>query len=101
MRLDLPRLRSVLPELVSEQMGLSRYYAAKSDSLVIQADGSRKQSENKEQCFTKLIQEIDSLTRRVVKGETSDGQRSRVKSLYAPKTGYLNGSTNMHQKTRR
>ena len=61
----------------------SRYYALKSDALVFQADSSRKQSDNVEECFRKLHDLIIHVGQLVIKGETSTVQVQKVKKLYA------------------
>ena len=75
-------LLRIVPEIFHQQLRKSRYYAPKSETLVIQADGSRKQSDNADQCFEILRDVILDIGKRVVKGETSPEQKARVKSLY-------------------
>lgn len=59
----------------------SRYYAAKSNDLVIQADDSRKQTDNVNACFRKLHELIVQAGRQTVPGETSLEQSKRVEGL--------------------
>lgn len=75
-------LVSLVPGIVHQQLRKTQYYAPKSETLVIQADGSRKQSENVNQCFQVLRDLILNAGKIAVKGETSPEQKSRVKNLY-------------------
>lgn len=59
----------------------SRYHAAKSNDLVIQADDSRKQTDNVNACFRKLHELIVQAGRQTVPGETSLEQSKRVEGL--------------------
>ncbi|KAI9707126.1 MAG: hypothetical protein M1836_000086 [Candelina mexicana] len=59
----------------------SRFCASKSDSLVIQADSSRRQADNVQECFKKLHNMILDIGRSVLPGETSAQQKGRVKRL--------------------
>ena len=81
LRLPLASLLPLLPTVLRPQILKSRYCAAKSDSLVIQADDSRKQNENVHRCFVKLHDLIVQTGREVVPGETSAEQTERVKNL--------------------
>ncbi|KAK3044456.1 hypothetical protein LTS18_001239, partial [Coniosporium uncinatum] len=73
----LPRI----PSLLHESIRNCRYYARKSDSLVIQADDSRKQSDNVQSCLVKLHNMIVDAAAALIPGETSEAQRDRVKKL--------------------
>lgn len=81
MRLPLSSLLPMLPTVLRPAILKSRYAAAKSDSLVIQADDSRKQNENVHRCFVKLHDLILQAGRDTVPGETSAEQIERVKKL--------------------
>jgi peptidyl-tRNA hydrolase ICT1 len=59
----------------------SRYYAKSSNSLVIQADDSRKQADNTHLCYKRLLELIAEIGRELVPGETSAQQKARVKNL--------------------
>lgn len=74
-------LRPLIPELLHRSIRQSRYYAPNSDSLVIQADDSRKQADNAHHCFVKLNAVIKESAEKVVPGETSDEQKRRVRNL--------------------
>ena len=60
----------------------SRFYAANSKSLVIQGDGSRNRTDNVQNCYKKLYNEILTAGRVIIKGETSPEQAERVRNLY-------------------
>ncbi|KAF2144551.1 uncharacterized protein K452DRAFT_266480 [Aplosporella prunicola CBS 121167] len=81
LRLPMDSLLPLLPNLFHQEMRASRYYASNSNSLVIQADDSRKQNDNVHSCFVKLHQLIAEAGRRLVPGETSDEQKERVRNL--------------------
>lgn len=83
-RFQMKDLTSIIPVLLHSQLRASKYYAEKSHSLVIHADGSRKQSDNIHECFQKLRLLIEAAGKTVVKGETSPEQAVRVKNLYVP-----------------
>lgn len=57
----------------------SRFYAEKSNSLVIQADGNRKQSDNVLECFEKLYALILGVGKAVIRGELSLASKERIK----------------------
>ncbi|PYI07487.1 peptidyl-tRNA hydrolase domain protein [Aspergillus sclerotiicarbonarius CBS 121057] len=59
----------------------SRYVAARTQSLVIQSDESRRQTDNLESCYDKLHQLLKSLAEDNIPGETSQEQRDRVQRL--------------------
>ena len=82
LRLPLHSLLPLLPSLLHERVMLSRFYAARSNSLVIQADGSRKQGDNVLECFEKLHDLIHAIGKSVVRGETSLDTKERIKKLY-------------------
>lgn len=82
LRVPLDPLLPLLPSLLHPELRSSRYYAAKSNSLVFQSDDSRKQNDNTHACFGKLHELIAELGRNVIPGETSDAQKQRVKNLY-------------------
>jgi peptidyl-tRNA hydrolase ICT1 len=58
-----------------------RYYAGKTNSLVIQSDESRKQVANKETCYQKLVGMLTEIYKSTVPGETSEEQKEKVKEL--------------------
>ena len=70
-----------IPKLLHGPIETSRYYAAKSNDVVIQADDSRKQNDNVNACFRKLHELIVQAGRQTVPGETSPEQTKRVEAL--------------------
>ena len=77
-------LYSCIPKILHEHLRKSRYYAEKSEALIFQADESRKQSENTQECFRKLKELILAAGKTTIKGETSPAKKARLKSLYVP-----------------
>jgi peptidyl-tRNA hydrolase ICT1 len=81
LRVSTASLLERIPKLLHPSILSSRYYAAKSSDLVIQADDSRKQAENVESCFKKLHEVIIRAGDEAVPGETSAEQSQRVVKL--------------------
>ena len=81
LRIPTPALLPLLPALLHPHILSSRYHAAKSNDLVIQADESRKQADNVEACFRKLSEVVAEAGREAVPGETSAAQGKRVEGL--------------------
>lgn len=81
-RFQMQDLISIIPSILHQPLRRSQYYAPNSESLVIQADTSRKQRENVDQCFQILRDLILSAGKIVIRGETSPKQKARVKGLY-------------------
>ena len=77
----MPSLLQRIPKLLHRPIETSRYYAAKSNDVVIQADDSRKQNDNVNACFRKLHELIVQAGRQTVPGETSPEQSKRVEAL--------------------
>lgn len=71
----------LIPKLLHSEVLASRYYARNSDTLVIQCDESRTQSENIKECYGKLHAMVVAASRKSVRGETSQAQREKVRSL--------------------
>ena len=82
LRIPLSALLPLLPSILRSAITSSRYCAAKSDALVIQADDSRKQNDNVQSCLVKLHNLIVEVGQDAVPGETSVEQTERVKRLY-------------------
>lgn len=76
-----PLLR-IVPSALHSEIRSSRFLAARSDSLVIQSDESRKQSQNAELCFKKLKDLLAAAGKVAIPGETSPEQQKKVKDLY-------------------
>ena len=74
-------LLPIIPSMLHHPLRQSRYYAGKSDAIVIQADDSRKQADNAHACFVKLNSLIFDAAAEILPGETSLEQKQRVKNL--------------------
>lgn len=74
-------LLAATPAILHSPLRASKYFAEKSNSLVIQADGSRKQTDNVEECFRKLKLLVESVGKSVIKGETTPDQMAKVQQL--------------------
>lgn len=82
LRINVSELRSLIPPMVYQKLQRSRHYASNSNSLVLQADESRRQVDNVETCYRKLFDTIVETAQQVVIGETSAEQATRVQNLY-------------------
>ena len=81
LRIRTSSLLPLLPTLLRPAILSSRYHAAKSSDIVIQADDSRKQNDNVNACYRKLQELIAEAGREAVPGETSAAQVEKVKGL--------------------
>lgn len=81
LRLALDDVTPPLPNLILNQLASSRYASDKGRSLVIQADNSRKQADNKAECFTKLDELIMTCCSAVIKKDTDPEQIEKVRKL--------------------
>ncbi|RMZ84367.1 hypothetical protein DV738_g589, partial [Chaetothyriales sp. CBS 135597] len=81
LRVPLSQLCALVPLVLHRGLRQCRYYAASSDSLLIQADDSRKQAANKDACYRRLTELLTDIYRTTVPGETSEAQKERVKGL--------------------
>ncbi|MCJ1475137.1 hypothetical protein MMC13_003797 [Lambiella insularis] len=81
LRLSLKDLLPIVPSLLHQQLQMSRYYAPRSDSIVIQSDTNRKQADNVQECYKKLEDLLLATGKTVVRGETTLAQLARVKKL--------------------
>ncbi|KAL4958192.1 hypothetical protein BDW69DRAFT_179795 [Aspergillus filifer] len=81
LKVPLETLLPLVPQAIHSPLQASRYYASRSNSLVIQSEDSRKQAENVEACYAKLHKLLESSTTSVVPGETTPEKRERVKKL--------------------
>ena len=80
LRVDLASLLPNIPSPLHTTIRTSDFIK-KSDKIVIQSDGSRKQSDNVDACFTKLYELIHIAVKDVVPGQTSIEKSERVKHL--------------------
>ncbi|KAK2763786.1 hypothetical protein FQN54_009403 [Arachnomyces sp. PD_36] len=82
LKIPLSSLLPLLPPILHPPIrSSSRYLAPQSESLVIHSDESRKQSQNLDACFGKLYDLLVGAGKGAVRGETSEGQRRRVREL--------------------
>lgn len=81
LRVPISVLLQRVPKVIHPPLTSSRYYAAKSSDIVIQADDSRKQNDNVNACFRKLHELIVQAGRDTVPGETTPEQTKRVEQL--------------------
>jgi peptidyl-tRNA hydrolase ICT1 len=82
LRVPLDALLHHVPTAVHGELRRSRYIAAKSNAMVVQADDSRKQSDNAHSCYKRLFDAIIEAGQNAVPNETSAEQSQRVKNLY-------------------
>ncbi|KAL2868364.1 peptidyl-tRNA hydrolase domain protein [Aspergillus lucknowensis] len=82
LKVPLNSLLPLVPRILHPALQASRYYAARSHSLVIQSEGSRKQTANVDACYEKLQQLLLTTAKDVIPGEASPEQRDRVHKLY-------------------
>jgi peptidyl-tRNA hydrolase ICT1 len=70
-----------VPRILLPSLKTTNYYAPTSDTLVIQSQSSRSQHDNEEECHEKLFQLLRDVSKRVIPGETSREQKSKVEQL--------------------
>ncbi|KAI5297063.1 hypothetical protein KEM56_005111, partial [Ascosphaera pollenicola] len=81
LRVPLSALVAHIPRPLYPHLLRSHHYTPSSHSLLIQSDESRKQSDNMDACFRKLLTVIRDAGKEAVPGETSDEQKRRVRGL--------------------
>lgn len=81
LRIQTGHLLPLVPKLLQPAVLNSRYHAAKSGDIVVQADDSRKQTDNVNGCMRKLYQLLEQAGKDAVPGETSPEQTKRVEEL--------------------
>jgi peptidyl-tRNA hydrolase ICT1 len=81
LRIPIHSLLPLLPKLLHPHILNSRYHAARSNDVVIQADDARKQNENVNSCFRRLHELVVDAGRAAVPGETSQDTVKRVEQL--------------------
>ncbi|KAF2000473.1 peptidyl-tRNA hydrolase domain-containing protein [Amniculicola lignicola CBS 123094] len=105
LKVPLDALLKHVPSALHSEIRSSRYVAPKSNAVIIQADDSRKQSDNAQSCYARLHQVVVEAGR-VLPGETSAAQAERVKNLQKAdnerrvKTKKLHGSKKNSRKSR-
>ena len=73
MTTPIDKLRLHTPASVIEMLKATQYYVSSSDSIVIQSDEYRKQSENRNDCFKRLREVCLKVGEDAVKRERSKG----------------------------
>lgn len=81
LRVPLETLLNHVPKALHGELSRSRYVAARSNDIVVQADESRKQKDNALACYKRLYDAIVEAGRNAVPKETSAGQQRHVKNL--------------------
>lgn len=89
MHLPLSVLLPLVPNALHQQMRDSRFYSNRFEAITVQADGSRKQTDNVDECFRKLYDVIAEVGRAAIPGLTSATQKARVQQLYADPASYI------------
>ena len=82
LRVPLGALLNHVPAALHEEISRSRYVAAKSNDIIVQADDSRKQNDNALACYKRLYDAIVEAGRNAVPNETSAEQQRHVKNLW-------------------
>ncbi|RDW73789.1 hypothetical protein BP5796_07231 [Coleophoma crateriformis] len=76
-------LISYIPKILHPQIKMSRYYTASSNTITIQCDTTRSQSENTDITHDRLFEELGEIYRATIPGETSPEQSEKVRKLQA------------------
>lgn len=84
LKVPLEALLRHVPSALHGELRNSRYLAGRAGALIIQADDSRKQSDNAHSCYKRLYEQLVEAGRRAIPGETTREQADRVKKLYVP-----------------
>ncbi|KAJ4344987.1 hypothetical protein N0V95_006024 [Ascochyta clinopodiicola] len=80
-KVPLGALLNHVPTALHEEIGRSRYVAAKSNDMIVQADDSRKQNDNAHSCYKRLYDAIVEAGHTAIPNETSPEQMRHVKNL--------------------
>ena len=83
LRVSLKAFLPLLPTLLHPAIESSRYHTEKSETLVIQSDANRKQSENAQECFRKLYAVVREAGKDMIPGETSTTDIEKWKKMQA------------------
>lgn len=81
LKVPLDALLPHVPTALHGEIKRSRYVAARSNTIIVQADDSRKQSDNAHSCYRRLYEAIAEAGQRAVPSETPAEQVQRVKQL--------------------
>tara|TARA_R110002003_G_scaffold68_26_gene6255 strand:+ start:4258 stop:4563 length:306 start_codon:yes stop_codon:yes gene_type:complete len=82
LRVPLDALLRHVPTALHGEIKRSRYVTATSNAMIVQADDSRKQSDNARSCYRRLYDAIVQAGYHAVPNETSAEQSQHVKNLY-------------------
>ena len=74
-------LKIHIPKILYSELRASRYYVSSSNSILIHSDKTRSQSDNRDDTYRKLNDEIRQLYKKRVPGVTSPEQKSKVEQL--------------------
>ncbi|KAH6859827.1 peptidyl-tRNA hydrolase domain-containing protein [Alternaria alternata] len=81
LKVPLDALLHYVPAALHGEIRRSRYVAARSNTIIVQADDSRKQSDNAQSCYKRLYEAIAQAGQDAVPAETPAAQVQRVKHL--------------------
>ena len=81
LRLALEDITPSPPNLILNQLANSRYASDKGRLLVIHAENSRKQADNKAECFTKLDELVMACCSAVIKKDADPDQVKKIQKL--------------------
>ncbi|KAF1946686.1 hypothetical protein EJ02DRAFT_217451 [Clathrospora elynae] len=81
LKVPLDTLLHHVPAALHGEIRQSRYVAARSNTMIVQADDSRKQSDNAHSCYKRLYEAIAEAGHSAIPSETSAEQVQHVKDL--------------------
>jgi peptidyl-tRNA hydrolase ICT1 len=81
LKMPLDALLQHVPAAIHGEIKRSRYVAARSNTIIVQADDSRRQSDNAHSCYKRVYEAIAEAGRHAVPTETSAEQMQHVKDL--------------------
>lgn len=79
--MPLDALLQHVPTAIHGEIRRSRYVATRSDTIIVQADDSRKQNDNAHSCYKRLFEAIVEAGHHAVPAATSAEQVQHVKDL--------------------
>lgn len=74
-------LLGVLPSILHESVRSSKFYSQRSDSISIQAQTERSRTANRDENHQKLFEELQTLYKTTVPGETSAVKARKYEAL--------------------
>ena len=75
-------LATHMPKALHQSLKTSRYYVSSSDSISIQCDSHRGQTENEEENYRRLHDEISQIYKRSIPGVTSQEKKQKHEELW-------------------